>query len=72
MAEPPDPKDLVTIEDLALSNMGENAALIEWLHENGLVTKPEILDKITELRRKHPQATTLAHDQAVPSAQQQN
>ncbi len=31
MAEPRDPKDLVTIEDLAISNMWEIAALVEVL-----------------------------------------
>ena len=59
MAEKLDPKDLVTIEELAISNMWENAALIELLHEKGLITKQELLDKITDLRRRQPQATTL-------------
>ncbi len=60
MAEPLDPNDLVTIEELAISNMWEVGALIELLHEKGLITKQELLDTIPELRRKHPQATTLA------------
>ena len=54
MAEPLDPNDLVTLEELAISTMWENAALIELLHEKSLVTKQELLDKITALRRKHP------------------
>ncbi len=31
MAEPLDPKDLVTLEELATSTMWENAALVELL-----------------------------------------
>ena len=59
MAEPLDPTNLVTLEELAISTMWEVGALIELLHEKGLVTKQELLDKITDLRRKQPQATTL-------------
>ncbi len=59
MAQPLDPNDLVTLEELALSNMWENAALVELLERKGVLTKQEVLDMIQELRRKQPQATTL-------------
>lgn len=54
MAEKLDPKDLVTIEELAISGMWEMAGLVEVLQQKGLLKKQEILDAITELRRKNP------------------
>ncbi len=71
MANPLDPNDLVSLEELALSNMWEVGALIELLHEKGLITKQELLDKITELRRKHPQASTLVDRPHSPARAQQ-
>ncbi len=59
MAQPLDPTDLVTLDELAISNMWEVGALIELLHDKGLLTEQELLDTIPDLRRKHPQATTL-------------
>ena len=35
MAEPLDPNDLVTLEELAIANMWENAALVEVLERKG-------------------------------------
>ncbi len=59
MAEPLDPRDLVTIEDLAISSMWEITALMEVLERKGVLTPGEIYDAITELRQRHPEATTL-------------
>jgi len=56
MAEKHDPKDLVTIEELAVSGMWEMAGLVEVLQQKGLLKKQEILDAIDELRRKNPLA----------------
>ena len=39
MAEKLDPKDIVTLEELAISNMWETAALVEVLEEKGLLPK---------------------------------
>ena len=39
MAEKLDPKDLVTLEELAISTMGEIAALGEGLEWNGVLTR---------------------------------
>ncbi len=58
MAEKLDPKDIVTLEALALSSMWEMAALVEVLEKKGLLTKQDIFDAIRELRRKNPQART--------------
>ncbi len=35
MAEPLDPNELVTLEELAISNMWETSALVEVLEPNG-------------------------------------
>ncbi len=59
MAEQLDPNDLVTIEDLAISSIWEVAALVEVLERKGVLTRQEIYDAITELRQRHPDATTL-------------
>ncbi len=58
MAEQLDPKEIVTLEELAISSMWEMAALVEVLEKKGLLTKQDILDAIQELRRKNPQART--------------
>ncbi len=52
MANPLDPNDLATLEELALSNMWENAALVELLERKGILTKQEVLDMIQELRQR--------------------
>ncbi len=52
MAEKLDPKDLVSLEELALSNMWETAALVELLERKGILTKQEVLDMIQELRQR--------------------
>ncbi len=52
MAESLDPTDLVTLEELALSNMWETSALVELLERKGILTKQEVLDVIQELRQR--------------------
>ncbi len=52
MAESLDPKDLVTIEELAISNMWETSALVELLERKGIFTKQEVPDMIQELHRR--------------------
>ena len=58
MAEKLDPKEIVTLEELAISSMWETAALVEVLEKKGLLTKQDILAAIRELRQKNPQART--------------
>ena len=67
MAEKLDPNDLVTIEELAISGMWEMAGLVEVLQQKGLLKKQEILDAITELRRKNPLAPLLKEPLPEPS-----
>ncbi len=56
MAEPLDPNDLVTLEELAITNMWENAALVELLERKGILARQDVLDMIQELRRREPTA----------------
>ncbi len=56
MAEKLDPTELVTIEELAISNMWETSALVELLERKGILTKQDVLDMIQELRQREPTA----------------
>ena len=58
MAEKVDPKELVTLEEMAVRTMWEIAALVEVLERRGLLTRQEIYDAIKELRQRHPEAPT--------------
>ncbi len=59
MAEKLDPKEIVTLEELALSTMWETSALVELLERKGVLTRQELDHAITELRKRHPGVTTL-------------
>ena len=59
MAEKLDPKEVVTPEEIVISNMWEIAALVELLERKGILTKQEVLEMIQELRRKTPKAKTV-------------
>ncbi len=54
MAEKLDPKEIVTLEELAISNMWETTALVELLERKGILTKQDVLDMIQELRWRNP------------------
>ena len=56
MAEKLDNKDVVTFDELTLSNAWELEALVEVLAVKGLITKREVLDALMELRRRNPRA----------------
>ncbi len=56
MAEPLDHKDLVTLEELAISNLWETSALVEVLEHKGVLTKQDVLAMIQELRQREPTA----------------
>ncbi len=59
VTEPLDPNALVTLDELAISNMWETSALVELLERKGILTRQEIYDAINELRQRHPEATTV-------------
>lgn len=49
MAEPLDPKAMVSIEEIAMSSMYEIEVLIELLTEKEVITNEELLGKIQEM-----------------------
>ena len=51
MAEKLDPKDIVSIAELTISHMWAIAGLVEVLERKRLLTKQEVRDVITEVRR---------------------
>jgi hypothetical protein len=52
VAERLDPKEIVTFEELLVSNMFEQEALVNLLERKGLITKAELLEEIKALRKK--------------------
>ncbi len=49
-------RESMSLEELAISNMWEIAALVEVLERKGLCTKQDLYDIIAELRKKNPRA----------------
>ena len=54
MAQHEDPKELVTLQELAVSNSYEIAALVAVLERKELITSTEVLEEIVRLRAKTP------------------
>ena len=50
-------RESMSIEEAAVSNMWEIAALVEVLERTGLCTKQDLYDIITEFRSKNPHAS---------------
>ncbi len=53
---PRPPPDLVSLEDLAISNMWETSALVELVERKGILTRQDVLDMIQELRQREARA----------------
>ena len=51
MAQHGKPDDLITLQDLAVSNAYEIAALVAILERKGLLTQQEVLDEIERMRK---------------------
>jgi hypothetical protein len=52
MAEKLDPKETVTLEESAISNSFEIAAIISVLERKGLLSRHEIIEEIQRLRKQ--------------------
>ena len=50
MAEKLDPKEVITFEELLMSNMYTQEALINVLVQKGIITKEEVLEEIKRLK----------------------
>lgn len=55
MAKPLDPKELVTLQELAVSNAYEIAALVTVLERKGILTQQEVLEEITRMQQARGQ-----------------
>lgn len=52
MGEKLDPKETVSFEELLMSNVIEQEALINLLEKKGMICKAELLEEIKSLREK--------------------
>jgi hypothetical protein len=52
MAKPLDPKEIVTVQELAISNMLEIEALRQLLFEKGIISKEEFVSRYKKLDRE--------------------
>jgi len=52
MAKALDAKEIVTTNQIVITNMPEISALIELLMEKGIITNDELVEKINRLRAK--------------------
>ena len=50
MAERMDKREVVSFEELLISNMYEQEALVLLLEEKGILTRGEVLEKIKQLK----------------------
>jgi len=51
MAEKNEPKETLTLEELAISNSFEIAALVSVLERKGLLTRKEVIEEIKRMRK---------------------
>jgi hypothetical protein len=56
MAGTLDPKETISVLELTVSHMWSIAGLVDVLERKGLLTKQEVREAITELRRQTPNA----------------
>ena len=52
MAKPLDPKEIVTVQEIAISNMLEIEALRQLLFEKGIISEDEFIAKYKKLDRE--------------------
>ncbi|NIO04768.1 MAG: hypothetical protein GTN74_09185 [Proteobacteria bacterium] len=52
MAKPLDAKEIVTTDEIVITNMVEISALIELLMEKGIITQNELMERCKKLRNE--------------------
>lgn len=67
MAEKLDPQELVTFNELTLSNVWQLEALVAVLERKDLLTKEELLDMLQELRQMNPSAAAPRQTLQLPT-----
>ena len=50
MAKKLDPKEIVSLEELLMSNVMEQEALVNLLERKGIISKAELLEEIKKLK----------------------
>ena len=58
MVEKKDLRESVNFEEILMSNIFEQEALVNLLEKKGLITKFELLEEIRELEKKHAKAAS--------------
>lgn len=58
MSEKLDPKETATFEEVLMSNVFTQEALISLLEKKGIITRNELLEEIKRLRREHQKITS--------------
>ena len=64
MAQQGKSDELVTLQEIAVSNSYEIAALVAVLERKGVLTQQEVLDKITRLKHKDGEGAVGQHTAA--------
>ena len=54
MAKKLDPKEIISLKELLMSNVFEQEALINLLEQKGIITKDELVKEIIRLKEKQP------------------
>jgi len=57
MAEKLDPKETISFEELLMSNVYTQEALVNLLEKKGIITKAELLEEIKTLRNRQKKIT---------------
>ena len=57
MAKKLDPKEIVSLEEILMSNMYTQEALINLLEKTGLINKQELIQEIKRLRDRQRKGT---------------
>ena len=52
MAKPLDPKEIVTVQELAISNMVELETLRQLLFEKGIITEEELIERFKKIGKE--------------------
>jgi mannitol/fructose-specific phosphotransferase system IIA component (Ntr-type) len=56
VAEQANPNELITLQELVVSNASEFTALVAMLERKGVLTQAEVLEEITRLHEQGPKA----------------
>jgi hypothetical protein len=61
MAKKLDPKEIVSFEELLMSNTYEQDALVNLLERKGIITKTELIEEIKRLKKNDSKRSGYEH-----------